>query len=120
MDQFLESQESLLASISDLLIRESPRSRIENDTRRLDELSTRWQTAYKHANILRAANFSNLAGRLSALDPASVLQRGYAVIRAEDGSSIRSIHQVVQGQQLEVEITDGTFDARVNSTPQKH
>lgn len=120
MDQFLERQEDLLSSISGLFVRTSPRARIENDTRRLDELSTRWQTAYKHADMLRATNFYNLAGRLSALDPASVLQRGYAVIRTEGGASIRSIRQVVQGQQLEIKIVDGTFGAKVNSTPQEH
>ncbi len=117
MDQFLERQESLLASISDLLFHESPRARIDNDSRRLDELAGRWQVAYHHADELRSVKITNLFGKLTALNPASVLQRGYAVIRAKDGSSIRSIHQVAHGQQLEVEITDGTFDARVISKP---
>ncbi len=57
MDQFLERQEDLLSSISGLLVRESPRARIENDTRRLDELSTRWQTAYKHADSAPGSQF---------------------------------------------------------------
>jgi exonuclease VII large subunit len=49
-----------------------------------------------------------------------VLQRGYAVIRAEDGSSIRSTRQVAKGQQLKIEVTDGTFGAQVNATAVNH
>jgi exodeoxyribonuclease VII large subunit len=120
MDAFLERQEDLLSSRFSLLMRESPRARIENDSQRLDEMTGRWQAAFRHADELRTAKITNLTSRMAALNPASVLHRGYAVIRAEDGSSIRSIRQVTQGQQLEVEISDGTFGAQVASLTQDH
>jgi exodeoxyribonuclease VII large subunit len=120
MDAFLERQEELLSSHFSLLMRESPRARIENDSQRLDELISRWQAACRHTDQIRTAEFHNLSGRLGSLNPASVLKRGYAVIRAEDGSSIRSTRQVAKGQQLEIEVTDGTFGAQVNATPLNH
>jgi exodeoxyribonuclease VII large subunit len=86
----------------------------------LDELTTRWQAACRHSDQFRREKYQNLFGRLRSLNPASVLKRGYAVIRVEDGSSIRSIRQVVNGQHLEVEVTDGTFDVQVNSSTQAH
>ena len=120
MDALLERQEDSLSSLFSFLVRESPRVRIENDARRLDDLAERGQMAFRHLKVLQEARFSNLAGRMAALDPARVLQRGYAVIRAEDGSSIRSTRQVAKGQQLEIEVTDGTFGAQVNSTAVNH
>jgi exodeoxyribonuclease VII large subunit len=120
MDALLERQEDSLSSLFSFLVRESPRVRIENDARRLDELSGRGQIAFRYLEVLQEARFSNLIGRMAALDPARVLQRGYAVIRAEDGSSIRSTRQVAKGQQLEIEVTDGTFGAQVNATAVNH
>lgn len=120
MGAFLDRQEDLLSSRLSFLRRESPRARIENDSRRLDELTTRWQAACRHSDQFRREKYQNLFGRLGSLNPASVLKRGYAVIRVEDGSSIRSIRQVVNGQHLEVEVTDGTFDVQVNSSTQAH
>ncbi len=113
-DEFLERQEDSLSSLFNLLLRESPRARIENDARRMDELTARWQAACRHSDQIRTEKIHNLTDRLGSLNPASVLKRGYAAIRAEDGSSIRSIRQVAQGQQLEIEISDGTFGAQVN------
>ena len=86
----------------------------------MDELISRWQAACRHTDQIRTEEFHNLSGRLGSLNPASVLKRGYAVIRAEDGSSIRSTRQVAKGQQLEIEVTDGTFGAQVNSSAQNH
>jgi exodeoxyribonuclease VII large subunit len=52
------------------------------------------------------------AGRLRALSPRATLARGYAIVRAEDGI-VRSATAVASGDELEVEVVDGRFGARV-------
>ena len=52
------------------------------------------------------------ARHLSALSPARVLQRGYAVVRVE-GTVIRRANQVIAGQPVEVQLAEGRLAARV-------
>jgi exodeoxyribonuclease VII large subunit len=54
--------------------------------------------------------------RLKALDPARVLQRGYAWLTQEDGKPITGIAQVHVGQSLQATLADGTVDLRVQNT----
>jgi exodeoxyribonuclease VII large subunit len=120
VDQSLSFFEDSISACSDRLVRVSPRGQIENDARRLDELASRWQIAIRHANEMQFAYLANLEGRLAALNPQTVLQRGFAVIRAEDGTTLRSINKIKLDQQIQVEISDGGFGAKVNSLPAKH
>jgi exodeoxyribonuclease VII large subunit len=56
-----------------------------------------------------------LKASLMALNPASVLARGYAVISTHDRASrISSIQNVSNGNQLKVTVKDGSFEVQVN------
>ena len=120
VNQSLTLIEDTISASTDRLMRVSPRGQIENNARRLDELSSRWLIAIRHAYEIQLAHLTNLDGRLAALDPQTVLRRGYAVIRTEDGLTLRSIKQVNLDQQIQVKISDGEFCAKVNTHPAKH
>jgi exodeoxyribonuclease VII large subunit len=51
---------------------------------------------------------SGLAGRLRALDPAQVLQRGYAWVTDDSGRAIVSIREMQVGARLRAVLADGT------------
>ena len=53
--------------------------------------------------------------RLRALDPALILQRGYAWLTQEDGQPITTVGQVQAGQSLTATLADGTVDLRVQN-----
>jgi exodeoxyribonuclease VII large subunit len=53
------------------------------------------------------------ARHLRALAPERVLDRGYAVVRREDGTVVRRRSEVADGQLLEVTVRHGRFAARV-------
>jgi exodeoxyribonuclease VII large subunit len=120
VDQSLSIFEVSISVCADRLVRVSPRRQIENNARQLDELASRWQIAIRHANDMQFAYLANLEGRLASLNPQSVLRRGYAVVRAEDGTTLRSINKIKLDQQIRVEISDGGFGAKVNTLPTKH
>jgi exodeoxyribonuclease VII large subunit len=60
----------------------------------------------------RRAGLEHAAGRLRALSPQSTLNRGYAIVRRGD-SIVRSTAAVATGLQIDVEVSDGRFGARV-------
>jgi exodeoxyribonuclease VII large subunit len=102
--------------LSDLLKRlqlQSPQARLRSDRQRLDELARRSEIALEHALHLKSAHLSGLRYRLASLDPNAVMNRGYAIILAEDGRVIKSITEVEVGDHLGVKVSDGQFKARV-------
>ena len=91
----------------------SPRTRIRTDRQLLDDLMRRAGSASRHRLKLHSSAITSLQQRLAALNPLAVLQRGYAVVTASDGSTIRSVQQVQPGAGLQVRVSDGSFAARV-------
>jgi exodeoxyribonuclease VII large subunit len=51
------------------------------------------------------------AGQLNALSPLATLERGYAVARAEDGATLTSATQFVEGRRFTLRLRDGEVDA---------
>ena len=54
-----------------------------------------------------------MATRLGALDPAQVLERGYAWLSDAAGLPLTSVRQVQPGQSVVAQLTDGQLDMHV-------
>jgi exodeoxyribonuclease VII large subunit len=100
---------------------ERGRAGLERGVRRnLDRARTK--AVHAHERLRRApalaverkrARLEHAAGRLRALSPTSTLERGYAIVRGTDGI-VRSAQAVTPGQQIDVQVADGRFGARVD------
>jgi len=87
---------------------------LRNHTQKLDEITLRlersWQDQYGAAN-----NRLQLASaRLSACDPARVLQRGFAILRKADKSVADSKNKLVPGEKISACLHDGTVNLTVD------
>ncbi len=91
----------------------SPRRRVQNDRQLLDALSERAWRALAAAGYLRRSRLDGLRERLQALSPLAVLQRGYALVEAADGSLLRSVRQVNPADEIAVRMADGRIQAQV-------
>ena len=65
----------------------------------------RSQQATQHLELLRQ--------KLASLDPKAVLQRGYAVVRQEDGAIARSATKLAVGQDLVIQLGQGGVKVKV-------
>ncbi|HEX4460855.1 MAG TPA: exodeoxyribonuclease VII large subunit, partial [Polyangia bacterium] len=63
----------------------------------------------------RKRHFALAAGKLHALSPLAVLQRGYAIARLPDGTVVTDAAQTQPGDALEVKLLHGRLDCRVQS-----
>ena len=91
----------------------SPLGEINSGRQRLDELSARLERA--GVGYLKGAHekCNSFQARLSALNPESILKRGYAVLTADDGSTVYQVGQVSSGEHLQVRVSDGEFEVNV-------
>jgi exodeoxyribonuclease VII large subunit len=98
------------------LNRESPIRRVERERQQVDSLSLQLTRDVSHRLELSQANLKNAAGRLAALDPRAVLQRGYALVRLDDGTVVRSADQLDEGTRITTLLAHGLAVSRVEST----
>jgi exodeoxyribonuclease VII large subunit len=89
------------------------RRSLELKVGRLEQAHERLRRAPALLVERRRAGLEQAAGRLRALSPRATLNRGYAIVRADE-AIVRSAAAVESGEQIEVEVGDGRFAARVD------
>jgi len=87
---------------------------IQNQRGHLERVT---QTLYNQAQRLQRQRhtFALLAGKLAELNPEKVLDRGYSLNFAADGSLITSLSQLAKGDNMQVRFRDGHADTRIES-----
>lgn len=92
----------------------SPIRQLQSDRQRVDEWSHLVETSIRHKLDLSLLRVQALEHRLVALSPLEVLKRGYAVvIRSRDDRLVDSVRKVKMGDELQVRVSDGSFNAKV-------
>lgn len=79
----------------------------------LQQLAGNWPQVWRHDLQQRQQRLERAALRLQLLDPALVLQRGYAWLSDEAGRTITHTTQTYQGQALQATLADGKVDLTV-------
>lgn len=118
MTNRLSQERSRWQSTLQRLAHASPLRVVQNNQQRLDELHSRMLLLAGQNLRLRKTGIDAFRRHLESLNPLGILQRGYAILSAEDGSWIGSARQVQQGDTFTVRLADGRFGARATTDPQ--
>ena len=81
------------------------RQRLADLESRLTRVMSKRLEAYRHRLALDS-------GRLQALSPLAQLDRGYSFVTGRDGKRLDSVKQAAKGDQLRIELRDGTIVAK--------
>lgn len=108
----LMSRKTLLSHLAARVV--SPKDRLREQAQRCDDLYLRLERAMKVRIERNRGNMERLCGKLDALSPLRVLERGYSIVRepSPEGVVIRSARQVQVGQPLKVMFYDGQVDVQ--------
>jgi exodeoxyribonuclease VII large subunit len=98
------------------LNRESPLRRVERERQQVDDLALRIERGILSCLNLCRVRQQNAVGRLEALNPRAVLQRGYALVQLEDGTIVRSAEQLSVDTHTITRLARGSVVSRVEST----
>ncbi len=93
-----------------------PYNRVYQERMRLDQLN-KYLNRGITANVEQAASrLSLLAGKLDAMSPLGTISRGYSIVKkASDKSIIKSIKNVCEGEEVEINVIDGSINCVVKS-----
>ncbi len=109
---WLERQRDVDSLVQRLTIR-GPQ--VRDKQQRLDEITQSLSKSLWVTLNLSRERFQGLEQQLRALDPKSVLERGYAIVqRSDQGALVKSVWQVEKDDELKVRVSDGSFNARVS------
>ena len=91
----------------------SPMGRIRERRMRLLNMEEQLQNRMEKLLGARRHELALYIERFKSLSPLEKLNSGYSYITDENGSNIRSVKHVREGQELEITVSDGSFRAAV-------
>jgi len=103
----------LLTGLERRLASLHPRETIAHAKAALARLEPRAEAVMRGALATRRRALETLAGRLQAMSPLAVLERGYSIVRAVDGTVVTSADAVAPGDALDVRLHRGELAVRV-------
>ncbi len=111
----LRNHRTLVDALATACIRHDPRQSIARARLGLIDLQTRLDRSYESTLKRTALRLGSLEARLRVLSPLSVLDRGYALVLAADGTIVRSASQLSSGDLVSTRLATGSFTSRVES-----
>ena len=94
---------------------QDPMAFIDDKRLLLDYTQKNLASLARQQTAQRMQQFASLAAKLDALSPLSVLGRGYAVARTEDGQILRAAQDVSVGEKIEVLLGQGSLNCTVDA-----
>ena len=113
MQKLILQERRILNQIAQSRVFSRPEQMLDNFRMRLDEHGADLDRGVGQALLQRKQTVASVAGKLQALNPLSVLSRGYATI-SRDGASITSVKQINDNDTLDIRMADGSVRATVS------
>lgn len=114
LGMFERSQEKLSGLASSAAFRQ-PRYLLEQFTGRVDELSRRLEGRVADCIRVKSQFFQGVTGRLSALNPLAILERGYSVSFNEKGESLKEASRLSVGDTLRTRLHKGSLISKITA-----
>ena len=99
---------------------QSPLNYIAQRKKDLDILSGRFVMAQKHLLQYQKQRFISCTAKLDAMSPLKVLTRGYSVAVTQEQQLIKSVHNVTEGDEILLTLSDGQIGATVTHIKEEH
>jgi len=114
LDAALAGRREMVRSGMQLLNLLSPRRTIDADHQQIDMLADRMTRALHRVLDRRRSRLDIAVAGLTVVNPLATLARGFAIVRDDGGNVIRAVTQANPGEGITIQVSDGTFGARVN------
>ncbi len=116
MDKKIIDIERSLSSSARLLFAFSPSKKIDDGLNSLKNIKKRMLKLSETVVDLNTHNLTKIASKLSALNPVSVLMRGYSYITDANDKTVSSVNDVKTGDRINIKVSDGDFTAVVDNS----
>ena len=112
----LRLHQKAVSELASAVLRHDPRQELGAVRASLVQGFTRLERSMERNIRGAATHLHAIDGRLRALSPLAVLDRGYALVQGTDGTLIRSATQLSEGDRVITRLSEGSFASRVEET----
>ena len=112
MQKLIAQERRVLNQLTQSRVFSRPEQMLDNFRMRLDEKDEDLNRAFGETLKQKGQNVALFAGKLQALNPLSILSRGYATV-SRDGASVTSAKQINENDTLDIRMADGSVRATV-------
>jgi exodeoxyribonuclease VII large subunit len=95
------------------IVSHSPDKKIQGQKDMLKQFARRFPLLVQIQIDKRKSSLTRLAGLLDALSPLKVMNRGYSLVRDENGKVVTSVNNVSSGQKVAIALKDGNLKALI-------
>ncbi|MGH3309147.1 MAG: exodeoxyribonuclease VII large subunit [Streptomyces sp.] len=110
---FLDREAGRLAEVMSRPAMADPHALVADRAEEVESLLGRARRTLGHRLERAEDELTHTRARVVALSPAATLQRGYAVLRREDGTVIRAPEETAEGDKLRARVAEGEFGVTV-------
>ncbi len=110
----LRTEQSALDQIRSRPVLRNPVGSFDVHHDQIASLRARATTSMRHAITNQSHQIDSLRARARALSPRATLERGYAIVAADDGASVTSVTHTTAGDGLAVYLADGQLHVTVD------
>jgi exodeoxyribonuclease VII large subunit len=116
IERMLDREERALANYRSRPSLAAPYDMIDRREQELKEAGARMRRALEQRIARDSEVLEHTLARVRALSPLKTLERGYAIVQAEDGAVVRDAADVTVGQELGVRLAAGRLSVSVAAT----
>ncbi len=113
LTQVIARRREYLKRLSDSRALRSPMNFIDDKRMHLTTLAERLALSQTNSLSIKQAQLKAIAGKMEALNPLSVLSRGYSAVYGEGGEIIKHTDQLTPGASITFRLADGEADAQI-------
>ncbi len=110
---FLENKKQRLEDLQQSHAFKQPQVLIQQYSQRVDELFRQLQNYLKSCVVQKDHSFRSLAGRLNALSPLAILERGYSLSFEENGGLLKEARRLKKGDPIKTRLWRGVVHSEV-------
>jgi len=118
MNGMFERCQDRLSDLASSAAFRQPQYLLDQFTGRLDELGRQMEARLKDLASSKGQVFQGVMGRLNALNPLAILERGYSVSFNEKGDIIKNTRQVSEGDVLRTRLHQGSLTSKITAITQ--
>ena len=109
----IDEEMQYIADLTETSVLASSENFLKEHCDYLGDLSSRFCRAFDSTLGDKENKFAMLLGKLNALSPLAVMQRGYAVAKESGGKIIKSVSQISANDDVKIEFADGNAVCKV-------
>ena len=118
LNRHLKSARQQLNMLSASPALRTPTAYLDRKRKDVELLANRLVSAQTKTIDRRKQQYIGLTAKLDAMSPLKVLTRGYAMAQTGDGTVLRSVQQIEQGDEIKISLSDGCVNATVTGKEQ--